>query len=135
MQDTLVGLIQAGGRLDALSPGALARYVAVSARNRSITYLRRQRWERAHLIPLEEHWDLSADGPTPEGRLMAGEDCQQLRRIWPALSRRERQLLAGRYLRGYSDSQLARLLGCGRSSVRMLLTRARRRARALYGRS
>ena len=131
VQDTLVGLIQAKQRLASLPREVLPAYVAAAARNHAINYLRRQRWVQVHITSLEEHWDLAAACPPPEEALLAWEMRQVLRRIWPSLPRREQQLLGGRYLLGYSDRQLSRLLGCRPSSVRMLLTRARRRARAL----
>ena len=38
----------------------------------------------------------------------------------------EKQLLYGKYLMDLSDAELAQMLGCKPSSVRMKLTRARR---------
>lgn len=36
--------------------------------------------------------------------------------------------MEGKYILGYTDAELADMLGCKKSSVRMKLTRARRRA-------
>ena len=54
-----------------------------------------------------------------------------LERVWPKLTDLDQMLLSGKYLLGYSDQELAELAGCKKDSVRMLLTRARRRAAAL----
>ena len=60
--------------------------------------------------------------------LMARERSDRLRTIWPRLGEEDRLLLEGKYLRECSDRELAQLLGCRVDSIRMKLTRARRRA-------
>ena len=49
-------------------------------------------------------------------------------RIMLAEQKEDRLLLEGKYILGYTDAELADMLGCKKSSVRMKLTRARRRA-------
>lgn len=50
---------------------------------------------------------------------------------WPRLDENTRWLLEARYILDYSDGELARELGVKPDSVRMALTRARRKARRL----
>ncbi len=54
-----------------------------------------------------------------------------LAQVWPRLDENTRWLLEARYILDYSDGELARELGVKPDSVRMALTRARRKARRL----
>ena len=65
--------------------------------------------------PIEGHTDLIGDQET-------------LKFLWPRLSEEDRILLEGKYVWGQSDKELAEILHCKPSSIRMKLTRARRRA-------
>ena len=56
------------------------------------------------------------------------EEKELLVQIWGSLSEEDRLLLEGKYILGYHDDELATMLGCRKDSVRMKLTRARRRA-------
>ena len=62
---------------------------------------------------------------------MLVEDKERLYRIWDQLTQEEQLLLSGKYILEYSDAELAGQLGCGPASVRMKLTRVRRKARKL----
>ena len=63
--------------------------------------------------------------------LIRQEELAGLQAIWSQLSKEDQLLLEGKYLLEYSDPELAQLLGCQSASVRMKLTRARRRAQKL----
>ena len=52
---------------------------------------------------------------------------ETLRRAWSRLDDGSRDLLAGKYILEKSDDEIAEELGCASGSVRMKLTRARRR--------
>lgn len=54
-----------------------------------------------------------------------------LSKIWPRLPEDDRVLLEGKYILGYSDQELAEEIGCQANSIRVKLTRARRRALAI----
>lgn len=55
-------------------------------------------------------------------------DIQLLKRKLPP---REWMLLEAKYLIGYSDEEVGRIYGCAKDSVRMALTRAKRKAREI----
>lgn len=55
-------------------------------------------------------------------------DIQLLKKKLPA---KDWMLLEGKYLIGYSDEELGRLYGCSKNSVRMILTRVKRKAKEL----
>lgn len=54
-----------------------------------------------------------------------------MERLWQKVTPEERFLLECRCLLDYSDKELAKYLNCKPASVRMKLTRARRKAAAL----
>ena len=66
--------------------------------------------------------------PSLDERIMLAEQKECLMQIWSSLPEEDRLLLEGKYILGYTDAELADMLGCKKSSVRMKLTRARRRA-------
>ena len=61
------------------------------------------------------------------------EEVQRLREIWPQLDGETRMLLERKYILGYENEELGRMLGCRTDSVRMKLTRARRKVLRLMG--
>lgn len=58
----------------------------------------------------------------------ADELREQLAAVLEEISNDDRVLLEGKYILQYSDETLAMVLNCKVSSIRMKLTRARRRA-------
>lgn len=54
-----------------------------------------------------------------------------MKTVWAHLTEEEQTLLEGKYIIGYTDAELAGQLQCKVSSIRMKLTRARRRAISL----
>ena len=52
----------------------------------------------------------------------------RLSALWPRFSEEEQILLEGKYILGYTDQELALQVECKPASIRMKLTRARRRA-------
>lgn len=70
-------------------------------------------------------------GEIADNLVLLSEQREQLWKIWRLLPREDRYLLEGKYILGYSDQQLAASLSCKPNSIRMKLTRARRRAMKL----
>ena len=61
-------------------------------------------------------------------RIIFEEQKDRLMQIWGSLPEEDQLLLEGKYILGYKDTELADMLGCKKDSIRMKLTRARRRA-------
>ena len=110
-----------------------AGYIVTIVRSVSIELLRKQGREAKHCVCLEpEQLEQIVETGEPMDRLvLLSEEAEQLWRVWPLLPGEDRFLLEGKYLLGYSDRQLAASLGCNPDSIRMKLTRARRRAMKL----
>ena len=104
----------------------LAAYVVSIVRNTTLNYLKKQAVSQKYLVKVasqQSGGDLDPDELTD--LLFCKE---QLAGIWGVLSPDERLLLEGKYILGYSNSELARCLKCKPDSIRMKLTRTRRRA-------
>ncbi|OUN10095.1 hypothetical protein B5G42_11275 [Flavonifractor sp. An91] len=67
-------------------------------------------------------------GPSLDDHLLQTERLERLAEVWDLLPEDDQLLLEGKYILGQEDTELADMLGCKASSIRMKLTRARRRA-------
>lgn len=129
VQSALVRLVNKLPTLRSLEEGAQASYIVFTVRSVAIDALRKTgRQLRGVSLEGEEALQVPDAAPTMDEYLMARERSDRLRTIWPRLGEEDRLLLEGKYLRGCSDRELAQLLGCRVDSIRMKLTRARRRA-------
>lgn len=95
--------------------------------------LRRRREARERRFTRADEEDLIGFGPEEMYIERESEDglIRHLYETLEELSETDRLLLVGRYMRGLSDESLARQLGVKVSSIRMKLTRAKRRARRI----
>lgn len=129
MQATLESLINKVQELRRKDHEHLVHYIVVACKNRSLTYLREQ--QRHPSVQFDESWDgedIEYNRQAIEYHLVNEEDMEVLDRIWPKLDARSRWVLAGRYIQEKSPMELARELGIKPSSVRMILSRARKNA-------
>ena len=134
VQESLKKLIEKVAVLRRLKRPALAGYVRATVRNTAIDLLKVQGRERERVVGLE---DLT-QGETPrtdslDETVFCREEVQRLREIWPQLDGETRMLLERKYILGYENEELGRMLGCRTDSVRMKLTRARRKVLRLMG--
>lgn len=107
-----------------------AGYIVFVIRSVSVDFLRRRGREAEHIISIEDSQLAkveSIDGSL-EDLIMASDSAERLWSLWPQLPAEDRILLEGKYILGYSDEELATILDCKSGSIRMKLTRARRRA-------
>ena len=132
VQDSLERLVKKISLLRQKERCVLACYVVLTVRNTSINHLKKQASAQKIFVNLSDQRDdpLSPE-PSLDDWLMLIEDKERLYRIWKQLTREEQLLLSGKYILEYSDAELAGQLGCAPASVRMKLTRVRRKARKL----
>lgn len=130
VQDCLEKLIEKVDTLQNLTQTALASYIVITVRNTAINYLKRQGHEMERIISLAELSKEMDHDPAPaiDDQLIWKERMNQVRAGWSQLDEETRSLLERKYILGYDDKQLARLMGCQPNSVRMKLTRAKRKA-------
>lgn len=129
VQDSMTNLIRNVDTLKKLTNRSLANYIMVTVRNTAINSLKRQKTENNRLLSLEIMNECAAPNleETLDDILIRKEQIKHFQTIWALLDEATKQILEGKYFLGYNDSQLAVLLGCRPSSVRMKLTRARRK--------
>ena len=127
VQESLVRLMNNADTVKGLHPKALASYIAVTVKHTAINHLRKN---GRTVTPLTDTMaeELPDEGEDIDTRIIRREELGKLSAVWPKLSESERFVLEGKYLCGYTDAELAVELGCREASVRMKLTRARRRA-------
>lgn len=129
VQSALVRLVKKLPTLRTMERCAQASYIVFTVRSVAIDALRKAgRQVRQVALDGEESLQVPDEEPTMDEYLLARERSDRLRAIWPKLGEEDRLLLEGKYLHGCSDRELAELVGCQVDSVRMKLTRARRRA-------
>lgn len=120
LQDTLIRLMKNAAILPTLPAGAVFRYLSHTVRTAYVDHIRRQ--PDVVLIPLEEAIDQVL--PVQEENLWSAD-------LQFHLPPREWVVLEGKYLWNYSDRQLAYQLGTSPGNIRVILSRAKKRARAL----
>lgn len=128
VQSALVRLVKKLPTLRTMERCAQASYIVFTVRSVAIDALRKTGRQPQGTSLEEEALQVPDEAPTMDEYLLARERVDRLRAIWPRLGEEDRLLLEGKYLRGCSDRELAQLLGCRADSIRMKLTRARRRA-------
>lgn len=107
-----------------------ASYVVFTVRSVSIDFLRKQRKEEEHYIDIEDDQLAEMAGFTGslEDVLLPSDSADRLLEIWPQLPPEDQMILEGKYILDFTESELASILKCKPSSIRMKLSRARRRA-------
>lgn len=128
VQTAMLSLLRNETTLQRLPPYAQVNYIVAAVRNTAINTIRRDQKEAARCIPLD---DFTEDFPQThipgtEVKYLEKERKEELLAVFHEMREVDQQLLFGRYLMDLSDTELAQMLGCNPSSIRMKLTRARR---------
>lgn len=121
VHDALLRLMNNIPVLQKLEHKALAGYLYLTVRS---VWLDRQTREQPLTEDVLEHL---ADHD-PEDRYLAKWDTATLKQKLPE---RDWFLLYSKYIIGCTDEEISGILGCAPASVRVMLTRARRRAKAV----
>ena len=122
VQTAVLSLLKNEATLQRLPPYAQINYIAAAVRNTAINTIKRDQKENAHLTEDFPQTHI----PGAEVRYLEKERQEELLTAFQEMREEEKQLLYGKYLMDLSDAELAQMLGCKPSSVRMKLTRARR---------
>lgn len=115
----------------ALLPREQVQYAKAIVRNLSYIHLKRS--SRFTMVPFEDvdTYLTVEENQLPESIVSKGIQLEQLRKIWAAIPVGDRLLLEQKYILKWTDQELASILGIQPQSVRMRLTRAKRRVIAL----
>ena len=127
VQDVLLRLIRNVLTLRCLTKPQLIRYIVLTIH---ATLIDKGRKATVREIPMEceDIERLKMDG---QGDGMEVEAKWDIEKVRSTLPQREWELLEGKYFLGYSQEELGERFGCSPDSVRMILSRARKKARAI----
>ena len=130
VQDALEKLAGKVDKLRELSGCALAAYIVFTVRNTAINLQKHRAVVEKHgfSFSADQFDGYQADDPTPEELAELREKKASLVTVWPRIPERDRDLLYRKYVLEETDQEIADALDCKKASVRMSLTRARRRA-------
>lgn len=133
VQESLVKLIDHIQTIMAIPRCNLAGYIVNTVKNTALNRLRMESVRRKYVAEGASPEEVSDAADASAERIMLQlEDRRDFYQVWVTLPEADRALLEDRYILGKTDEELARELGCKSDSVRMKLTRARRRAMAAY---
>lgn len=110
-----------------LLPREQLQYAKAIVRNLSYIHLKRS--SRFTMLPFEDvdTYLTMDENLLPESIVSRGIQLDQLRKIWAQIPVGDRLLLEQKYILKWTDQELASILGIQPQSVRMRLTRAKRR--------
>ena len=126
-QETWICLMRNVGTLKRMEPKAQATYIARTVRSSALDYLSKTE-SRLVLTPDPSDSDQDNGFPSAEEMFFLTNAVSGYN-LWKELSQEDRRLLIGRYIQGLSDRELAKLCNVKEDSIRMMMTRARRRAK------
>lgn len=124
VQDSVLRLIGNIGRLKELNSGTTAKYIALTVRS---AYLDAEKRKSKQEIPTENS---VLEGLLEQDPLPSGQPADALLfELKQSLSEKDWLVLEGKYILGYSQEELGQLIGVAPNSIRMILHRARTKAR------
>lgn len=128
LQMTLEKLIEKLSLLKTMERNRLVNYIISACKNNAINELNRS--SRHPVFSFEDCCDVpySDDGASIEEWLIKKDAVRQLRQVWPKLDMRSQYLLEARYILNLSTEEIARELKIKPDSIRMTLSRARKKA-------
>lgn len=131
VQETLLHLIDKIPLLRSRERERQINYIISTAKNTAYNYMRTRK--NVTIFSFDEEMDSLSDDPIEEylERQSVLDDLDCLRRVWSKLDLRSQYLLEGRYILEKPLDKMAEDLDMNPGSLRMFLTRAKRRAKAL----
>lgn len=123
VHDALLRLMKNVPALRELEPNALAGYLYLTVRSVWLDRNQREQPQPEDVLDSLAGHDIEEDN-------LAKWDTAALKERLP---RKEWFLLQTKYIVGCTDAEIGGIFGCSAASIRMMLTRARRHARAILG--
>ena len=129
LQDAVESLCGKISKLRDLPENALATYIVTTVKNTALNLQKHRGIVDRYVQPLEETdlRQIEASADSPERLLERKEHWETVLNAWRQLPEQEQELLYQKYILGKCNEELARWLNCGKDSVRMRLTRIRRK--------
>ena len=127
VQDSLERLMKHTKKLMSLSQQRLVGYLVITVKNTALGYLNAEKIREKYESEIVTEAEMQAF-PSSEMVLIEKEDVTRFYEIWNSLPEVDRLILESKYDLDKADSEIAKEIGCKTGSVRMKLTRARRKA-------
>lgn len=131
VHDTVEKLCKNIAKIKELPNSALRAYVVYAVRNTAINFRKHQSTINRHIQQLSGD-DSNSEYDQPESIIERIEDLQEKRtrltKVWMQLTDAERELLYRKYVLEQTTEELAGIFQCSRDSIRMRLSRARRKS-------
>ena len=131
VHDTVEKLCKNIAKIKELPNSALRAYVVYAVRNTAINFRKHQSTINRHIQQLSDD-DLSNEYDQPESIIERIEDLKEKRtsltKVWMQLTDAEQELLYRKYVLDQTTKELAGIFQCSRDSIRMRLSRARRKS-------
>lgn len=131
VHDTVERLCKNIIKIKGLSNSALRAYVVYAVRNTAINFRKHQATINRHIQQLSGD-DSNSEYDQPESIIERIEDLQEKRtrltKVWTQLTDAEQELLYRKYVLEQTTEELAGIFQCSRDSIRMRLSRARRKS-------
>lgn len=133
VQTSLERLIRIFSNMQPSKRCIVATYIVYTVRSVSIDFLRKQSRDIDHCVSLADDSldEVESTSETLDSSLILSEQVARLKYVLSILPAEDFILLNGKYILNQTDRELAEILGCKPSSIRMKLTRARRQAMKL----
>lgn len=131
VHDTVERLCKNIIKIKGLPNPALRAYVVYAVRNTAINFRKHQATINRHIQQLSDD-DLSNEYDQPESIIERIEDLKEKRtsltKVWMQLTDAEQELLYRKYVLEQTTEELAGIFQCSRDSIRMRLSRVRRKS-------
>ena len=131
VHDTVEKLCKNIAKIKGLSNSALRAYVVYAVRNTAINFRKHQATINRHIQQLSGD-DSNSEYDQPESIIERIEDLKEKRtsltKVWMQLTDAEQELLYRKYVLDQTTEELAGIFQCSRDSIRMRLSRARRKS-------
>ena len=133
VQDAVESLCKKLHTLMDLPAPALPVYITHTVKNQARNFIRHQAVVQKHIVEWNGGCLDSREAPLPPPETLAElrEDASRLYAVWPRLPEQDRELLYRKYVLDQSNEELAEFFRCRKDSIRMRLTRAKRKAISL----
>lgn len=137
LQGTILKLIPKTDLLKTMNTFSIGAYISYTIKSVAISHLRHQNVVDRHIVAADKCTQIeNIPDPNilPEVWMINKEWFTSFYKQFQMLSEEDQLLLRGKYILELTDDELAHLLHCKASSIRMKLTRARRRAQLIFER-
>ena len=133
MQDAVERLLKRIPKLMELPGCTLPTYLVYTVRSTAVNFKRHQNVIEKHTLPIDYDDGNTYEEPSesPQEILEREEQQRQFAAIWDQIPRADAELLYRKYIFQESDEKLAEIYHCKKESIRMKLTRAKRKVISL----